>query len=285
MDRPSEKRGKHVDVKHKHHLEEGFRDFIQVYGFNQHTAPGEAEAELAAMSCHNLLDGVLTTDSDVILFGAKHVIRELPESDGNKRSHQVEIFTEESIRKSGWDCHRLLLVALLSGADYDMSGVQGCGIKVASQLAKGDLGEKLVHAFTGCPAPQFLRFCVEWRKDLRDMLRENAKGALARKHGNIADNVPNTFPSLSVLGNYLCPVTSHSLSLDTPRDIGGLRSPQSLQPDVTKLTSLFIHYFNWTPAKVQKYIHDNIWAGIYMRAIFRVRHNIVFRIWDSQERC
>ncbi|EIW75317.1 PIN domain-like protein [Coniophora puteana RWD-64-598 SS2] len=269
-ERPTEKRGKHVDTENKHQLEQGFKDFIQAYGFNYHTAPGEAEAELAAMNRMNHVDGVLTSDSDVVLFGAGCIIRDvlrLIDGDDNKK-HQVEIHTEESIRASGWNSRRLLLVALLSGADYDM----GCGIGVASQLAKSELGEKLVQAYMGCPAPEFLRFCTDWRRDLRDMLRNNTEGTLTRKHGGIADNVRNTFPSLTVLGNYLCPVTSHSLTLDGPREIGGLRSPQSRQPNVTEAVSLFKHYFNWPSAKVEKYIRDNVWSGIYMRAMFRVRH-------------
>ncbi|EIW75874.1 PIN domain-like protein [Coniophora puteana RWD-64-598 SS2] len=271
IERPSEKRGKHVDTENKHRLEKGFKDFIRAYGFDYHIAPGEAEAELAVMNRMNHLDGVLTSDSDVVLFGAGCIIREcltsLRDSD-----HQVEIHTEESIRANGWNSQRLLLVALLSGGDYDMGGVKGCGIGVASQLAKGELGEKLVHAFMGCSAPEFLRYCTEWRNDLRDMLRKNTEGALTRKHSDIADNVRNTFPSLTVLGNYLCPITSHSLALDEPRAIGGLRSPQSHQPNVAQTASLFKHYFDWPSATVEKYVRDNIWFGIYMRALFRVRH-------------
>jgi len=37
-------------------------------------APGEAEAELAQLSAHGLIDVVMTNDSDALLFGATHVM-------------------------------------------------------------------------------------------------------------------------------------------------------------------------------------------------------------------
>ena len=37
--------------------------------------PGEAEAELAALTRNGLIDAVLTTDNDALVFGATCVIR------------------------------------------------------------------------------------------------------------------------------------------------------------------------------------------------------------------
>jgi Holliday junction resolvase YEN1 len=38
-------------------------------------APGEAEAELAKLNRKGVIDAVLMEDSDVIVFGADHVLR------------------------------------------------------------------------------------------------------------------------------------------------------------------------------------------------------------------
>lgn len=38
-------------------------------------APDEAEAELAALNRHGLVDMVLTTDSDTVMFGAMCIAR------------------------------------------------------------------------------------------------------------------------------------------------------------------------------------------------------------------
>ena len=40
-----------------------------------HQAPGEAEAELAYLNQILAIDLVLTSDSDVFIFGATHVVR------------------------------------------------------------------------------------------------------------------------------------------------------------------------------------------------------------------
>ena len=39
-------------------------------------APGEAEAELAWLNQVQIIDAVMTEDSDVLVFGATHIIRE-----------------------------------------------------------------------------------------------------------------------------------------------------------------------------------------------------------------
>lgn len=38
-------------------------------------APSEAEAELAAMNVHGVIDAVMTEDSDILIFGAPCIIR------------------------------------------------------------------------------------------------------------------------------------------------------------------------------------------------------------------
>lgn len=43
--------------------------------FEYTQAPGEAEAELAQLNAHNIIDAVLTEDSDTFIFGATNIIR------------------------------------------------------------------------------------------------------------------------------------------------------------------------------------------------------------------
>ena len=89
--RPMIKHGKAVRA-HPHWLTSRFAQLVSAFGFHCHTvggmtyllhmnstynlkAPGEAEAELAYLNQIQAIDLVLTTDSDVFLFGATHVIR------------------------------------------------------------------------------------------------------------------------------------------------------------------------------------------------------------------
>ena len=91
--RPKIKRGKAVRI-FPHWLTTSFRKLAEAFGFYCHTvlycchyhhdttnliltlhqAPGEAEAELAYLNQILAIDLVLTSDSDIFVFGATHVI-------------------------------------------------------------------------------------------------------------------------------------------------------------------------------------------------------------------
>lgn len=91
--RPNTKRGKAIRT-FPHWLTTSFRRLAEAYGFYCHTvrtvviiitifnlistphqAPGEAEAELAYLNKILAIDLVITSDSDIFLFGATHVMR------------------------------------------------------------------------------------------------------------------------------------------------------------------------------------------------------------------
>ena len=90
--RPHVKRGKKV-VHRAHQLTEEAKELITAFGFYYHQvssrhyfcyiptdvlgskAPGEAEAELAKLNAADMIDAVITDDSDAWAFGGQHVIR------------------------------------------------------------------------------------------------------------------------------------------------------------------------------------------------------------------
>ncbi|KAL6305561.1 PIN domain-like protein [Sparassis latifolia] len=72
--RPTTKRGTHV-VTEEHWLSAPTHRLISTFGFVCHTAPAEAEAELAQMNVIGYIDAILTDDSDAFVFEAKTVMR------------------------------------------------------------------------------------------------------------------------------------------------------------------------------------------------------------------
>lgn len=93
-------------------------------------APGEAEAECAALQRLGVVDLVVTEDVDAVMFGAGVVAREVAE--GKKRSHVVVY--EDVVGKTGLDRQGLVLVAMMSGGDYLPAGVPNCGPKIAVEV-------------------------------------------------------------------------------------------------------------------------------------------------------
>lgn len=54
---------------------EQIKQLLILFGLPWVEAPGEAEAQCAFLEKNNLVDAVITDDSDVLLFGAKKVLR------------------------------------------------------------------------------------------------------------------------------------------------------------------------------------------------------------------
>jgi Holliday junction resolvase YEN1 len=48
---------------------------ISLFSPVSYQALSEAEAELAAMNVHSIIDAVMTEDSDILIFGAPCIIR------------------------------------------------------------------------------------------------------------------------------------------------------------------------------------------------------------------
>lgn len=99
-------------------------------------APQEAEAECASLLTRSLVDGVVTDDSDVFLFGASRVYRHM--FDGNK---YLECYLSTDLeRELNLDRDKLVRLAYLLGGDYD-DGLPGIGPVLARELLQEFEGE------------------------------------------------------------------------------------------------------------------------------------------------
>ncbi|KAF9031577.1 PIN domain-like protein [Panaeolus papilionaceus] len=141
---PKIKRGH--QVRHNSWWEGIVEELIVNFGFRAHHAPGEAEAELAMLNRHAAIDAVLTSDSDVLVFGASQIIRPVSRTAQGRGQNEYEHYTEQRIQERTRLTHGgVVLFALLSGGDYN-NGVDQCGPRIALGLARSGFGEQLVSA-------------------------------------------------------------------------------------------------------------------------------------------
>lgn len=119
-------------------------------------SPAEAEAQCAFLELSGLVDGVVTDDSDVFLFGARHVYRNIFDKGDFVYSYPMRYVENELIL----DRSKLILMALFLGSDYTL-GIKGVGIVNAMEI---------VRAFE---TPEALERFKNWA-ELPDVLMEDA---------------------------------------------------------------------------------------------------------------
>ncbi|RDB19153.1 Flap endonuclease GEN 1 [Hypsizygus marmoreus] len=255
--RPTSKCNKHV-YSTPHWLTSYFREFIEAFGFYVHDAPGEAEAELASLNASNIIDFVLTSDNDVFVFGATHVIRSPQDK---KKRDCVDIYVMGSVGvKSAFTHAGFFLIAVLVGGDYDLVGLHGCGPSTACALASTPLARSLLHAATSLSDQELDRFLVDWREHLRHELSEDPNGVLKRRHQSLASAIPNSFPNPKVLRLYAKPAVTSLMCGLAP-------SAQWTKPgnlDLARIITLVEHRFGWGNDIFNKLL-QYIWDGLCLR--------------------
>ncbi|KAI8660822.1 hypothetical protein NCS57_01060500 [Fusarium keratoplasticum] len=187
---------------------------IHLLGFPTHDAPGEAEAECALLQQHGIVDAVMSEDVDTLMFGCTKMLRQWsPQSKRQTCPTHVSLIDKEEMRlvDQGLDREGMVLVALMSGGDYDPVGIAGCGPKVAVEAAKGGFGKSL------CRLKASDEEGIQaWKKSLVHELRTNESHFFKRR--NKALVIPDTFPDFKILRYYTHPVVSPESSLDEIRD-------------------------------------------------------------------
>ena len=145
------------------------QELLTLFGIPYIIAPFEAEAQCAWLEQAGLVDAVVTDDSDVLLFGAKTVCRNIFEA-----RKFVELYTADAIsERLGLNRENLTLMALLLGSDYT-PGVTGVGIVHAAEI---------LSAFPGMDGLRRFKAWVEAPES--DLVAEELRGGKnggGRKH-------------------------------------------------------------------------------------------------------
>ncbi|KAL8471410.1 hypothetical protein ACS0TY_028897 [Phlomoides rotata] len=214
------------------------QELLQMFGLPYIIAPMEAEAQCAFMELSNLVDGVVTDDSDAFLFGAQSVYKNI--FDDRK---YVETYLMKDIENEiGLDREKLIRMALLLGSDYT-EGISGIGIVNAIEVVNAFPGEDGLCEFREwieSPDPSiFGKLNVETggnsrKKGSKGMSDSNSNGdgiscdqnvplpvnddaqwrkqVFMDKHRNVSKNwhISTSFPSGAVISAYASPQVDKS---------------------------------------------------------------------------
>ncbi|GAB1310862.1 DNA repair protein rad2 [Madurella fahalii] len=167
---------------------------LRLFGIPYMTAPMEAEAQCAELVRLNLVDGIVTDDSDIFLFGGTRVYKNMFNS--NKF---VECYLADDLESElSLSREQLIAIAQLLGSDYT-EGLAGVGPVTALEILSEFPGRDGLNDFK------------EWWQDVQNRGRPKEADAASpfrrkfRKAHATKLFLPVGFPSPAVFDAYLQP--------------------------------------------------------------------------------
>ncbi|KAK0479341.1 PIN domain-like protein [Armillaria novae-zelandiae] len=271
---PGIKRGKKVRTRAPW-LEKHFKEMIRAFGFYYHDAPGEAEAELAAMNKAGIIDMIITEDSNALVFGGMCILQRPPRSKGdNGKKIKIDpdeyvLYSSKHILAQDNVCLTeggLFLLAILLGGDYDGNkGLSGCGQKTAHMLALTSLGDSLYLAVKTMDNSELQKYLTVWRDMLHsELLQPSIPGA--SKHPSLANKIPVAFPNMKILKYYAQPITSWHAGFEQRVVASAWEVPL---PDIALISDFCSRFFHWDSDILLQHLRKNIWPGIIVQSLYR----------------
>ncbi|KAJ3837448.1 PIN domain-like protein, partial [Lentinula raphanica] len=255
-ERSKVKRGRRVNTREPNHYTQA-RTLIEAFGFYAHTAPAEADAELAEMCKRGLIHAVLTKDSDLLPFGAPRIFR--------------PVYLTESIESELEISHAgVVLISLFLRSDYG-DGVNGIGPETAVGLAKCGYGENLLNAYSSYSTMpvQLADAFAKINEGMATELEYNPHQKLKSRSTHRANVLrASKFPSLRdlpTLSAFLEPITSWTRYYDPSKAPNALRWPPRI-PNVTEITA-FCCDLGWPSETVFRRFHNELWPAVIIRML------------------
>lgn len=113
-------------------------ELIRSMGLQCVQGPGEAEAFCAHLNACQLVDGVISQDSDCFAYGARRVFRNFSlsmQGTAGSIGGSIDIYDLDVVQKSvDFGRNKIIVMALLCGCDYCPDGVGGVGRDAVSKL-------------------------------------------------------------------------------------------------------------------------------------------------------
>ena len=98
-------------------------------------APYEADAQLAYLERQGIIQGMLSEDSDLLVFGAKRLLTKLDQYGDCIEINRADFTACREISLVGWTDAEFRRMAILSGCDY-LASINRMGLKSAYRLVR-----------------------------------------------------------------------------------------------------------------------------------------------------
>nr|GAT59266.1 exodeoxyribonuclease 1 [Mycena chlorophos] len=111
---------------------------LQAEGISYIVAPYEADAQLAYLEAQGIISGIITEDSDLLVFGCRNVLYKMDAVSATAECISQADFpriTSDGISLHGFSLAQFRAMAILSGCDY-LPSIPGIGLKTACSLLR-----------------------------------------------------------------------------------------------------------------------------------------------------
>ncbi|KAK4096743.1 hypothetical protein N658DRAFT_501226 [Parathielavia hyrcaniae] len=98
-------------------------------------APYEADAQLVYLERQGFINGIVSEDSDLLVFGAKRLLTKMDQHGQCVEINRRDFCAVREISLTGWTDNEFRHMAIFSGCDY-LEGVNNIGLKTAYRLIR-----------------------------------------------------------------------------------------------------------------------------------------------------
>ncbi|XP_004577678.2 DNA excision repair protein ERCC-5 isoform X1 [Ochotona princeps] len=203
------------------------QELLRLFGVPYIEAPMEAEAQCAILDLTDQTSGTITDDSDIWLFGARHVYKNFFNKNKFVEYYQYVDFHNQL----GLDRSKLINLAYLLGSDYT-EGIPTVGCVTAMEI---------LNEFPGHGLEPLVKFSEWWQEAQKNKKsRPNPHDTKVKKKLRKLQLTPG-FPNPAVAEAYLRPVVDDSRG----SFLWG-------KPDLDKIREFCQRYFGWGRTKTDE---------------------------------
>ncbi|RKF63632.1 Exodeoxyribonuclease 1 [Erysiphe neolycopersici] len=110
-------------------------DELKILGVQYIVAPYEADSQMVYLENKGIIHGIISEDSDLLVFGAKCLLTKLDQYGNCTEVNKSDFSACQDINLAGWSDTSFRQMAILSGCDY-LASINNMGLKTAYRMIR-----------------------------------------------------------------------------------------------------------------------------------------------------